>query len=197
MSADRDMSSKFATARAAGGPRRRLAVVAGLTAAMVPLAPAAHAATADPHEWHETPTGLKTYVPYSIDPGGTALWTVGAFNDREGFRPVAARWDGVTWQPTRQPLAAGRLLDVDAVSPHNGGGAETPEGGFAYRYDGRKWAPLNDSVIGSPGYPYDLEALSASDLWVAAFDGSSTTTARPGPRWQLRRRVPSSTPSVW
>jgi hypothetical protein len=26
-------------------------------------------------------------------------------------------------------------------------------------------------VIGSPAYPYDIEALSANNLWVAAFDG--------------------------
>lgn len=70
----------------------RSVLVAGLTATTMILGTGP--ALAAPYDWHETPTGLKTYLPYSIDSGGTALWTVGAFDHRDGFQPVAANWDG-------------------------------------------------------------------------------------------------------
>jgi hypothetical protein len=207
----------------------KLVLAAGLTAATLVLSTGP--ALAAPYEWHETPTGLKNYIPYSIDPGGTALWTVGAFDDREGLRPAAAHWDGKAWQAIAQPTALGRLLDVDAIDGGDawavgsqqtpgdptyqsrilaqrwngktwkvvptptfadgdsreftsvaaignkvwalgyGSGGESPAAGFVYRYDGKQWTALNDEVIGSAGYPYDLEALAPNSLWVAAFDG--------------------------
>lgn len=39
-------------------------------------------------------------------------------------------------------------------------------------------------MIGSSGYPYDLEVLSADNLWVAAFDGIKHYD---GKRWTLAK----------
>lgn len=70
----------------------RAALLAGLTATSLLLSTGPALAT--PYEWHETPTGLKAFIPYAMDPGGTTLWTVGVLDDREGSAPVATRWDG-------------------------------------------------------------------------------------------------------
>ena len=196
----------------------KLAHTAGLTAILLVLG--TETASAAPSDWHETPTGLKAFVPYAIDGSAGVLWTVGAVNDREGFQPVAARWDGSAWKETPQPFSLGRLLDVDAswavgsqqtpgdpsyqsrllaqrwngqswnVVPAPAFGDKTSREftsvatlgeqvwatgwggtGFVYRYDGKRWTGVNDKVIGSAAYLWDIEPLAANNVWVAADDG--------------------------
>ncbi|HET6295586.1 MAG TPA: hypothetical protein VFG33_19515 [Kribbella sp.] len=227
---------------------RRTTVTTGLTVAALVLG--SGPALAAPLDWTETPTGLKALLPSAIEYGSGALWTVGALDSEEGFRPIAARWDGTSWKTTPQPVDSGRLLDVAidragrawAVGFQQPGGPHAPsrllvqqwngrgwkvvpapafsdgdsrefvsvgtlgsqvwmlgsrvnaDGAttFVYRYDGKKWTAVNDSVVGTPAYPWDIMPLARDNVWVAADDGIKHYDGR---RWQAAE-LPGDTSEV-
>ena len=206
----------------------KLALTAGLSVTALVLATGP--ALAAPDDWHETPTGVDAFLPYSISAGGGALWTVGAIDTREDLQPVAARWVNGKWQTTPQPAAHGRLFDVAVRGPDDawavgsqwaagdpwsrllvqhwdgktwqqvpgpalgddrgsefytvatqggqvwaaGNGPGATEGtseGIVYRYDGKRWAGVNDAVSAASTYIYDIAPLSRTDVWIAAENG--------------------------
>ncbi|QNE19533.1 hypothetical protein F1D05_18445 [Kribbella qitaiheensis] len=169
----------------------KLILAAGLTATTLILGTGP--ALAAPYDWHETPTGLKGFIPYALDSGGGALWTVGAL-DGENFEPVAARWDGKSWQNTPQPIKVGRFLAVSAQSAGTAwavGSQQTP-GDPSYqdrllveRWNGKAW-----KVVPTPTFNDDESreltalAVQGGQVWTAGLAQSSTFAYRyDGKKW--------------
>jgi hypothetical protein len=146
-----------------------------------------------PIDWTVTPTGPENAVLYTTEQAGDSLWSVGINLEpgKDGslkFHPLAVRWDGKTWQQTKQPVPDGRLDDVLAKSADDvwavgatENGAETKP--ILQHWKGNAWS-LVDTPVGDDNAQYTAIAKQGNGLLIGRYGDQTSVLRYAGGKWQ-------------
>jgi len=162
--------------------RLRLVTIPCVLALVLPAATADAAAT-----WSRVPSPNRGTVASALQdvvmvPGTSTAWAVGYYYDSGvgGYRSMTQRFNG-TWSvvPSLNASATGysQLNRVDATSSSNvwAIGSDSQAGTLVHRYDGSRWVAMTSPAAVAPR---GLDVVSATEVWIAGYSGSSATVTR-------------------
>jgi hypothetical protein len=111
--------------------------------------------------------------------GPNDVWAVGRTSSGFGESPLVLHFDGTDWLEVELPDEVdGSLNDVAAIAPNDvwvvgsvGDPAASLEQAVALHWDGQLWAvvDIRRAIGGGKALLRDLDAVSATDLWVVGY----------------------------
>jgi hypothetical protein len=122
-------------------------------------------------------------VPGNPAPGTPTAWAVGYSYDNAvaAYRTMIQRYGNGSWSIVSSPNASttgsSQLTKVDATDAANvwAIGSDSQAGTLVLRYNGSSWARM---TAPSGISPRSIDVVSATDVWVAGYNGSAATVAR-------------------
>jgi hypothetical protein len=148
-----------------------------------------------PIDWTVTPTGPENAVLYTAEQAGDSVWSVGINLEpgKDGslkFHPLAVRWDGKSWQQTKQPVPDGRLDDVLAKSANDVWAVGATENGAESRPVLQHWTGKAWNLISTPtdspeeNAQYTAVSKQGNGLLIGRYGDQTSVLRYAGGKWQ-------------
>jgi hypothetical protein len=175
------MAPRFGSARALA----RLVTICATSAVLVTAGgiPAGAAVT-----WTRVPSPNRGTVAsvlqdVAVVPGTSTAWAVGYSYDNTvaAYRTMIQRYSNGSWSIVSSPNGSttgySQLTDVDATAATNvwAIGSDSQTGTLVLRYNGSSWAKMTAPAGIAPR---GIKVVSATDVWLAGYNGSAATVAR-------------------
>jgi hypothetical protein len=170
------------------GPARAVARLVTICATATVLVAAGAIPAGAAVTWTRVPSPNRGTVAsvlqdVAVVPGTSTAWAVGYSYDNAvaAYRTMIQRYSSGSWSivpsPNGSTTGYNQLTDVDATAATNvwAIGSDSQTGTLVLRYNGSGWV----RVAAPAGVaPRGIDVVSATNVWVAGYNGSAATVAR-------------------